>query len=49
MDQKRGEEKGRFDGQAIEADEYVTDVYRRVGDEWLCMLTHLTPRQREEP
>jgi hypothetical protein len=29
----------------IQADEYITDIYRKVGDTWLCMLTHLTPAQ----
>ena len=34
---------GYFKGQRISADEWVTDVYRRVEDRWLCLLTHLTP------
>ena len=42
----RGQNTATFDGTPIEADEYVTDIYRRVGDEWLCMLTHLTPVQK---
>lgn len=41
----RGKNTGAFNGSPIEADEYVTDIYRRVGEEWLCMLTHLTPAQ----
>ncbi len=39
----RGQNTGTFDGRPIAADEYITDIYRRVGGEWLCMLTHLTP------
>jgi ketosteroid isomerase-like protein len=39
----RGQNTGSFDGVPIMADEYITDVYRRSGDGWLCMLTHLTP------
>ena len=39
----RGQNTGTFDGAPIQADEYITDVFRRVGDSWLCMLTHLTP------
>ena len=39
----RGQNTGTFDGALIQADEYITDVYRREGDTWLCMLTHLTP------
>ncbi len=39
----RGQNTGTFDGMPIEADEYITDIYRRVGDGWLCMLTQLTP------
>ena len=41
----RGQNTGTFNGAQIQADEYITDVYRRVGDTWLCMLTHLTPAQ----
>jgi ketosteroid isomerase-like protein len=42
----RGQNRGTFNGSPIAADEYITDIYRRVGDEWLCMLTHLTPVQQ---
>lgn len=42
----RGQNAGTFNGSPIAADEYITDIYRRVGDEWLCMLTHLTPVQQ---
>ena len=41
----RGQNTGTFNGAPIQADEYITDIYRRVGDEWFCMLTHLTPLQ----
>lgn len=39
----RGGNTGTFNGAPIEADEYITDIYRRVNGEWKCMLTHLTP------
>jgi ketosteroid isomerase-like protein len=39
----RGRNTGSFKGQPIAADEWITDVYRRVGGRWLCVLTHLTP------
>ena len=39
----RGQNTGRFRGAPIDADEWITDVYHRVGDRWLCVLTHLTP------
>lgn len=39
----RGQNHGTFNGAPMQADEYITDIYRRVGDTWLCMLTHLTP------
>ena len=39
----RGRNTGHFRGQRISADEWVTDVYRKVGGRWLCVLTHLTP------
>ena len=41
----RGQNTGTFNGEPIQADEYITDIYRREGDTWLCMLTHLTPAQ----
>lgn len=39
----RGQNSGTFNGVPMEADEYITDIYRRVDGEWRCMLTHLTP------
>jgi len=39
----RGQNTGQFRGQRISADEWVTDVYRRIDGRWLCVLTHLTP------
>ncbi len=39
----RGQNTGRFKGQKIAADEWITDVYRKVDGRWLCVLTHLTP------
>jgi ketosteroid isomerase-like protein len=38
----RGKNTGTFKGQPIAADEWITDVYRRVNGR-LCVLTHLTP------
>jgi len=39
----RGRNTGQYRGQRISADEWVTDVYRKVDGRWLCVLTHLTP------
>ena len=39
----RGQNTGHFRGQPISADEWVTEVYRKVDGRWLCVLTHLTP------
>lgn len=39
----RGQNTGWFRGQPIAADEWVTDIYRRVEGRWRCVLTHLTP------
>lgn len=39
----RGQNTGQFMGQAIKADEWITDVYHRVDEQWRCVLTHLTP------
>ena len=39
----RGQNTGTFDGKPMAADEYITDIYRKVDGTWRCMLTHLTP------
>ena len=39
----RGQNTGEFRGEPISADEWITDIYRRIDGRWLCVLTHLTP------
>ena len=39
----RGRNTGTWQGHPMEADEWITDVYKREEDNWLCVLTHLTP------
>jgi ketosteroid isomerase-like protein len=39
----RGHNTGTWQGQPMEADEWITDVYKRENNKWLCILTHLTP------
>lgn len=39
----RGRNTGMFQGAPISAEEWVTDVYVRTGNRWICTLTHLTP------
>src|SRR4030095_4656963 len=39
----RGQKTGSWQGQPLEADEWITDVYKKENDRWLCVLTHLTP------
>lgn len=39
----RGQNTGTFKGELIAADEWITDVYLLVEDQWLCVLTHLSP------
>jgi len=39
----RGQNTGIWQGNPIEADEWVTDIYKRENDQWLCVMTHLTP------
>lgn len=39
----RGQNTGIWLGQPIQADEWVTDVYKNENNKWLCVLTHLTP------
>ncbi|PMB29960.1 nuclear transport factor 2 family protein [Schleiferia thermophila] len=39
----RGQNTGTWQGQSMEADEWITDVYKKENEKWLCVLTHLTP------
>ena len=39
----RGQNTGMWQGQPLEADEWITDVYKKEDEKWLCVLTHLTP------
>ncbi|HYK77553.1 MAG TPA: nuclear transport factor 2 family protein [Daejeonella sp.] len=39
----RGKNTGIWQGHPMEADEWITDVYKKENDKWLCVLTHLTP------
>jgi ketosteroid isomerase-like protein len=39
----RGQNTGTWQGQPLQADEWITDVYKQENDNWLCVLTHLTP------
>ena len=39
----RGQNTGIWQGQPMQADEWITDVYKREKDKWLCVLTHLSP------
>ena len=34
---------GHYKDQPFSADEWTTDVFRRVGESWLCVLSHITP------
>ena len=36
-----------FGGQQFDADEWTTDVFRRVNGKWLCVLSHITPVDKE--
>ena len=39
----RGQNTGTWQGQPMEADEWITDVYKKENEKWLCVLTHLSP------
>ena len=39
----RGQNSGSWQGLPMEADEWITDVYKKENGRWLCVLTHLTP------
>jgi ketosteroid isomerase-like protein len=41
----RGQNTGQFKGEPISADEWITDIYRKIGGKWRCVLTHLTPAE----
>ena len=41
----RGHNTGTFRGAPISAGEWITDIYRLIGGQWRCVLTHLTPAQ----
>lgn len=45
----RGQNTGWFRSDPIEADEWITDIYRRIEGEWRCELTHLTPACGQKP
>lgn len=39
----RAQNTGTWQGKPLEADEWITDVYKKEHDRWHCVLTHLTP------
>ncbi|MDD3771427.1 MAG: nuclear transport factor 2 family protein [Weeksellaceae bacterium] len=39
----RGQNTGTWQGQFLEADEWITDIYKKENEQWLCVMTHLTP------
>jgi len=39
----RGQNTGTWQGQLLEADEWITDIYKKENEQWLCVMTHLTP------
>ncbi|HQU91949.1 MAG TPA: nuclear transport factor 2 family protein [Pyrinomonadaceae bacterium] len=36
-----------FSGQQFDADEWTTDVFVRRDGKWLCILSHITPAQKD--
>lgn len=43
----RGKNTGTWQGEPIQADEWVTDVYKKENNCWVCVLTHLVPVNRK--
>jgi ketosteroid isomerase-like protein len=39
----RGQNTGSWQGKPMQTDEWITDVYKKENNKWLCVLTHLTP------
>lgn len=44
----RGENTGTWEGEPMQADEWITDVYKKENGKWVCVLTHLTPVKKIE-
>ena len=44
----RGKNTGTWQGEPMQADEWITDVYRKENDKWICVLTHLTPVSQKQ-
>lgn len=42
----RGQNTGSWQGNPMEADEWISDVYKKENGQWLCVLTHLTPVEK---
>jgi len=42
----RGQNTGSWQGKPMEADEWITDVYKKENGQWFCVLTHLTPVEK---
>lgn len=43
----RGQNTGTFQGEPIQADEWITDIYVRNDDGWRCAMTQLTPANKQ--
>lgn len=39
----RGQNTATWKGEPLLSDEWITDVYRKQNEKWVCVLTHLTP------
>ncbi len=42
----RGQNTGSWQGKPMEADEWITDIYKKGEDKWLCVMTHLTSAKK---
>ena len=45
----RGQNDATYQGNPVQADEWITDIYRHTKEGWRCALTHLTPALRGGP
>lgn len=39
----RGQNTATWKGDTLQSDEWITDVYEKQNERWVCVLTHLTP------
>ncbi|MEO6316734.1 MAG: nuclear transport factor 2 family protein [Chitinophagaceae bacterium] len=39
----KGKTEGRYNGHVFNAQQWTTNIYRKINDQWLCVMTQETP------